>query len=70
MGLSSKPVQPFPARDPKRFVSLASRLAVVIFTLVALVSALVAYELTRREEEHLIESKSLAGAMLTELLAA
>jgi two-component system, chemotaxis family, sensor kinase CheA len=51
-------------------MSLASRLAIVIFTLVAGVSFLVAYELTRREREHHIESKRRAGEMLTELFSA
>lgn len=50
-------------------MSVASRLALIIFALVAAVSGLVAFELTRREEEHYIESKRLAGVMLTELWA-
>ncbi|HEV8550752.1 MAG TPA: HAMP domain-containing protein, partial [Polyangiaceae bacterium] len=59
-----------PGRSQKGFVSVASRLALVIFALVAAVSALVAFELTRREQEHYVESKRLAGAMLTDLFAA
>jgi two-component system chemotaxis sensor kinase CheA len=67
---STDPVKRSPVREAKGFVSVASRLAVVIFALVVAVSALVAFELTRREEEHFIESKRLAGTMLTELLSA
>jgi HAMP domain-containing protein len=66
---STDPVKRSPVRAAKGFVSVASRLAVVIFALVVAVSALVAFELTRREEEHFIESKRLAGTMLTELLS-
>lgn len=70
MGQSSTdPLKRSPVRAAKGFVSVANRLAVVIFALVALVSTLVAYELTRREEGHFIETKSLAGTMLTELLS-
>jgi two-component system, chemotaxis family, sensor kinase CheA len=58
-----------PERDP-RFVSLASRLAVVIFALVAAVTILVAYELMRRERAHYLAAKESAGTMLTELFAA
>ena len=54
---------------PEGFVSVASRLAIVIFALVAGVSLLVAFELTRREREHYIDSKQRAGRMLTELFA-
>ena len=69
MGQSTDPVKRSPVREAKGFVSVASRMAVVIFALVAAVSAAVAFELTRREESHYIESKRLAGSMLTELLA-
>lgn len=51
-------------------MSVASRLAIVIFALVAGVSLLVAFELTRRERDHYIDSKQRAGRMLTELFAA
>jgi two-component system, chemotaxis family, sensor kinase CheA len=54
----------------KRSLSIASRLAVLIFALVAVVSLAVAFELTRREREHYTESKRRAGEMLTELFAA
>jgi HAMP domain-containing protein len=57
---------PAPERDPG-FVSLASRLAFVIFALVAAVTILVAYELMRRERTHYLASKQSAGTMLTEL---
>ena len=56
-------------RRPEGFVSVASRLALVIFALVAGVSLLVASELTRREHEHYLASKERAGRMLTELFA-
>jgi two-component system chemotaxis sensor kinase CheA len=56
-------------RRPDGFVSVASRLALVIFALVSGVSLLVASELTRREHEHYIASKERAGRMLTELFA-
>jgi len=69
VGQSTDPVKRSPVRAAKGFVSVASRLAVVIFTLVVAVSAAVAFELTRREEGHLIDSKRLAGTMLTELLS-
>jgi len=69
VGHSTDPVKRSPVRAAKGFVSVASRMAIVIFALVAAVSALVAFELTRREEGHSIESKRLAGSMLTELLA-
>jgi two-component system chemotaxis sensor kinase CheA len=69
VGQSTDPVKRSPVREAKGFVSVASRMAIVIFALVAAVSALVAFELTRREESHFIESKRLAGSMLTELLA-
>lgn len=59
-----------PPKDVRGFVSVASKLAVVIFALVAAVSFLVAFELTRRERDHYIEAKRRAGAMLTELFAA
>ncbi|HTQ07740.1 MAG TPA: HAMP domain-containing protein [Polyangiaceae bacterium] len=49
---------------------MASRLAVVIFALVAGVSLVVAFELTERERQHNVESKERAGRMLTELFAA
>lgn len=61
-----------PSRGPARrwFVSLASRLALVIFALVAAVSLVIALELARRERGHYVESKRNAGVMLTELFAA
>jgi two-component system chemotaxis sensor kinase CheA len=58
-----------PEQD-RRVVSLAGRLAVVIFALVAAVTILVAYELMRRERAHYLASKESAGRMLTELFAA
>jgi two-component system chemotaxis sensor kinase CheA len=70
VGAPNEPISRSSARAGEAFVSVASRLAVIIFALVAAVSALVAFELTRREEEHYIESKRLAGVMLTELWAA
>lgn len=51
-------------------MSVASRLAIVIFALVAGVSLVVAFELTERERQHYVESKERAGRMLTELFAA
>jgi two-component system chemotaxis sensor kinase CheA len=51
-------------------VSVASRLALFIFALVAAVSAVIALELARRERGHYLESKRSAAEMLTELLAA
>lgn len=59
-----------PLNEVKGFVSVASKLAFIIFGLVAAVSFLVAFELTRRERDHYIEAKRRAGAMLTELFAA
>src|SRR5262245_53325922 len=70
MGAPTDPASRSAARERKGFVSVASRLALIIFALVAAVSALVAFELTRREEDHYIESKRLAGVMLTDLWAA
>jgi HAMP domain-containing protein/anti-sigma regulatory factor (Ser/Thr protein kinase) len=64
---SSEPIHTL--AKPEGFVSVASRLAIVIFALVAGVSLLVAFELTRREREHYIASKQRAGSMLTELFA-
>jgi len=64
----SDPIQAL--RRPDGFVSVASRLALMIFALVAGVSLLVASELTRREHEHFLASKERAGRMLTELFAA
>jgi len=64
----SEPIQP--QAKPEGFVSVASRLAVVIFALVAGVSLVVAFELTERERQHYVESKERAGRMLTELFAA
>jgi len=69
VGQSTDPVKRSPVREAKGFVSVASRMAIVIFALVAAVSAFVAFEVTRREEAHFIQSKRLAGSMLTELLA-
>ena len=46
---SSEPIHTL--AKPEGFVSVASRLAIVIFALVAGVSLLVAFELTRRERE-------------------
>lgn len=60
---------PAPERDA-RFVSLASRLALLIFALVAAVTILVAFELIRRDRAHYLQSKQNAGTMLTELFAA
>jgi two-component system chemotaxis sensor kinase CheA len=51
------------------FVSLASRLALWIFALVAGVSLVVAFQLTGREHDHYVASKERAGRMLTELFA-
>jgi HAMP domain-containing protein len=66
-----KPSEPIQAlAKPEGFVSVASRLAVVIFALVAGVSLVVAFELTAREREHYVESKERAGRMLAELFAA
>jgi two-component system, chemotaxis family, sensor kinase CheA len=65
---SSEPIHVL--AKPEGFVSVASRLAIVIFALVACVSLLVAFELTRRERAHYIDSKQRAGRMLTELFAA
>ncbi len=65
----SGPVSRSPPRD-SGFVSVASRLALVIFALVAAVSLAIALELTRRERGHYVESKRGAGVMLTELFAA
>jgi two-component system chemotaxis sensor kinase CheA len=59
-----------PLGGDRGFVSVASKLAFVIFALVAAVSWLVAFEVTRREHEHYIEAKRRAGAMLSELFAA
>lgn len=56
--------------ERRRFVSVASRLALVIFALVAAVSLVIALELARRERGHYVESKRSAGEMLTELFAA
>lgn len=68
--VGSKPSEPTQARPlPEGFVSVASRLAVVIFALVAGVSLVVAFELTEREREHYVDSKERAGRMLTELFA-
>jgi two-component system, chemotaxis family, sensor kinase CheA len=69
--VGSKQSDPVRARvKPEGFVSVASRLALVIFALVAGVSLVVAFELTGREHEHYIESKERAGSMLSELFAA
>jgi two-component system chemotaxis sensor kinase CheA len=65
---ASEPIQTL--SKPEGFVSVASRLAVVIFALVAGVSFVVAFELTEREREHYVESKERAGRMLSELFAA
>ncbi len=51
-------------------MSLASRLALWIFALVAGVSLVVAFQLTGREHDHYVASKERAGRMLTELFAA
>lgn len=66
----SEPAHSTAAIADKRFLSVASRLAIVIFGLVAAVSLMVAFELARRERQHYIESKRRAGEMLTELFAA
>lgn len=57
------------ARDT-RFVSVASRLALMIFALVASVSFVLAFALAGREYESSLEAKRRAAEMLTELLAA
>jgi len=67
VGKSSEPI--YSLARPEGFVSVASRLAIVIFTLVAGVSLLVAFELTRRERQHYTQSKERAGRMLSELFA-
>jgi HAMP domain-containing protein len=64
----SDPIQSLPKLAG--FVSLASRLALWIFALVAGVSLLVAFQLTGRERDHYVHSKERAGRMLTELFAA
>lgn len=57
-------------KESRRFVSLASRLAVVIFGLVAAVSILIAFELMKRERAQYLDAKERSGTMLTELFAA
>jgi two-component system, chemotaxis family, sensor kinase CheA len=71
VGVEPLPERSLPAVTTKhRFVSVASRLAVVIFALVAAVSLLVAFELMRRERAHYLDAKQRAGTALTELFAA
>jgi two-component system, chemotaxis family, sensor kinase CheA len=70
MGNGNPDSGPASRAHPRRgFVSLASRLALVIFALVAAVSLVIAVERARRERDHYVESKRSAGVMLTELFA-
>ncbi|MEY2934071.1 MAG: hypothetical protein RL033_4820, partial [Pseudomonadota bacterium] len=59
-----------PAPNERPFVSVASRLALMIFALVAGVSLVIAVVLVGREHESYLEAKRRAADMLTGLMAA
>ncbi len=54
----------------RRFVSVGTKLAVVTVLVLATLSFVLFKELTQRERRRLIEAKSVAGSMVTDLFAA
>jgi len=70
MGTPASDSGPAALAKDTRFVSVASRLALMIFALVASVSFVIALALAGREHEYYIEAKRRAAEMLTELLGA
>src|SRR4051794_33734909 len=53
-----------------RFISVGVKLAFATVTVLALVTALIVYELTARERESVLTSKTVAAGMVADLLAA